>query len=363
MEVDEDENNAKNKLSKLVESTRTYYSESDAYGSEYVAEFVAPALREYLHHLHLKAVSRHKHDESGSSVNVIHYTSIETLISLLSSDPNYLPSDEEHDHPSNFSSQNNAETNSSVDSKSAGAHRGCSPLRLYDSVYLNDPNESVYFFQKFEVLKQYDLNIDREDESESRAYMTSFISANSSDQDKSPDDNLIFWRTYGKEGEGCSLSILVPTNQLRKVLYGPKEVEATAEIFVEALRIIEPILNLANVRRLLAKPIQVALTPLSYLYKDDAYSHEQEYRIVLTKSEINKNEIVFEDKSPKVAIRHFVERKELSIKKLFTTGSKIRLGPCVPHRDNIRYCIEELLRRADLEHTKVKFSKIPYRKL
>ena len=42
-------------------------------------------------------------------------------------------------------------------------------------------------------------------------------------------DELVFWRTYGKDGKGCSLTVDVRRQLLRKVLYEPADVGSSLE--------------------------------------------------------------------------------------------------------------------------------------
>jgi len=105
---------------------------------------------------------------------------------------------------------------------------------------------------------------------------------------------------------------------------------------------------------------------IRYLYKSDAYAYEKECRFVLLESDIKLDDICFEcqgENDSPVRIRHYYEHKDLEIRKILTSGSEIVIGPCVPHRHDVKYCIEALLHRAGLnDSTAVKLSEIEYRK-
>ena len=315
-------------------------------------ETITPVLRKYLH---LIVKNRHKLSSNG---NVIHYTSLEALISMLTVEQ--LP-DNEHEQPPTLPTSNDA--NHSTNAETANRPNKLSSLRLYDSIHLNDPNEGIYFFRNLHLSPKYGLENDGQNGHKSHAYMASFILPNQNGTNRTSDDNLIFWCAYGKVGEGCALSLSVPQHRLSRVLYGQEEIEATQQALIRALSVVDPILDVGDVRAQLAKTIRDGLAPCSYLYKDEAYQYEQECRFVLTESEIDQNKIIFEQQSPNLVIRHYVEHEDLAIEKLFVTDSNIRIGPCVPRRYNIGYALKALLRKAGLGYVEIMFSKIPYRKL
>ncbi len=243
-----------------------------------------------------------------------------------------------------------------------------SSLRLYDSVHLNDPTEGNYFTlknlpQKYDWLGEKDVN---------HAYIASFINPPNSNQEKKMSDDLVFWRAYGQEGEGCSLSIPVLCSRLQKVIYGLAGVKRTIKDLRSILDLLDPLVksNNSSVRKSmqekLAETIWQSLERFRYLYKSLAYKHERECRFVLLESDIeDKNNICFEyqdrNNSP-ARIRHYYEHEDFHIEKLLDSRSSITLGPCVPYRSNVRNCIEALLERANLYGPRIKPSKISYRK-
>jgi len=113
---------------------------------------------------------------------ITHYTSIHSLVSMLQS--------------------------ASRDEKNF--------LRMYDSAHSNDPGEGN--FLKRHLSKEYTSLIGDE---ASHAYIASFVL--SDDEKGKARDNLSFWRAYGRDGEGCSLSLPLASHlskNLRKVRYG-----------------------------------------------------------------------------------------------------------------------------------------------
>lgn len=81
-------------------------------------------------------------------------------------------------------------------------------LRLYDSMHLNDPDEGNYLPRKISAESQFGWLGDRrqflhQDDIggtvDEIAYVASFVAGDAAS------DNLVFWRTYGHEGKGCSI--------------------------------------------------------------------------------------------------------------------------------------------------------------
>lgn len=333
------------KLRIAVERGLEYLEKSNDLALGYIDGSVIPPLKEVLE----DCGERHKLAEAdgGEEEVFIHYTSIATLVSMLQ--------------------------NASTSDEDEG-----SSLRLYDSVHLNDPDEGNYFTRNLNLPKEYDWlnekdplqkrNI-QEKRDKPHAYVASFIIP---DAEKDMGDNLVFWRTYGREGEGCSLSLKVPRGQLKKVLYGAEGVKETWKLLSPVLDFLSPLVRThkqrikKDIQKKLAKAVWESLEGIRYLYKSEAYDYEKECRFVFLESDIpNKDEICFEyqeqNNSP-VRIRHYYENKYLKTNKLLATGSTIMLGPCVPYPHNIRYYLEALKRKVNLLGPKINISTIPYRK-
>lgn len=335
------------KLKLAVNGGREFWEQSGTshldYLLEYITDSVYSALEDVLKYL---IDGRHKVEESENRF-VIHYTSIATLVSMLKD--------------ASKNEQEKEDTKPEIESPPINEK---SYLRLYDSVHLNDPDEGNYFFRNLNLSPKYDWLKEKEVR---HAYITSFILPNS-ENDMS--DNLIFWRTYGEEGEGCSLSLYVPHSQLQEVLYGTKEVNSTAEALMPVLDLLDPLLEIDNslIREQLAETVWKALERIRYLYKSEAYRYERECRFVLLESDINKDKICFEYQNRNnshARIRHYYEHEALQIKNLLESGSSITFGPSIPidYRDNLSYCIEELKQRAGFKYApEIKFSDITYRK-
>ena len=324
------------RLRALVETGRDRFDKDGDLDQRYVTGIVVPALGDVFKDLTSQIEERHMlgDNEVAESNYVIHYTSITSLVSML---------------------------NRAADCD------GKSSLRLYDSAHFNDPDEGNYFDRNLDLLKGNKLLATK---SAPHAYIASFIVP---DTEKDMSNNLVFWRTYGKEGRGCSLKLRVPSCHLRKVLYGRNHVRRTDQLLKSILDVIYdslcPLMSIhvqpiAEVQEVLIRSVAGHVERLRYLYKSDAYDYERECRIAIPESEVDRDSICFEyeeQDNSAVRIRHYFEIHDLDVKDLLVTDSLITLGPCVPNPSNVRYYLETLLHKIGLYGTKVRVSKIPYR--
>lgn len=320
-------------LENAVEEGLDYcQKKSDDLAISYIQDHVVPRLRIALEDVLEDIQSYHMLDSDNNKGNfVVHYTSIDALLCMLEN-------------------SSKGKTHSS--------------LRLYDSMHLNDPDEGNYFDRNLNLPEKHSwLNRKRR----SHAYIASFIIP---DVQKDMSDNLAFWRAYGREGEGCSLLLHISLFQLRKVIYGSDKVKRAERKIIPVLDVVEPLIASSGLRKKeigenLAEVVWRSLEEIRYLYKSEAYDYERECRFVIPESSIDTNEIYFErhdQKETASIIRHYCEDESLKIRRLLVTNSSITLGPRVSNADNIRYYLETLLKRQELFGTKIKVSKIPYRK-
>lgn len=295
----------------------------------YITEIVIPPLKDVLKDLCGKIDKLHCLPEDGKKKFVIHYTSIGALVSIL---------------------------------QNAAKNKQNASLRLYDSVHFNDPDEENYFYHHLNLPKKYDW---LDEKKETHAYMASFIIP---DTARGMSDDLIFWRTYGKDGEGCSLKFQVPKGQLRKVLYGVGKVKATGKKLRPILDSIMPLIQIKHeeIRTQILEAVHKSLGKIRYLYKSEAYRYERECRFVIPELDTKKDKIVFEENQQSdssASPRHYYECDALKVEKILVTDSMITLGPCVSNVYNVIYYIERLLREADLLSGRIiRASTINYRK-
>ena len=263
---------------------------------------------------------------------LVHYTSLDTLFSLLDRDkPEYL--------------------------------------RLYDTIHSNDPTEGAFFSDH---LKSHALNIHRslpdfiQNPQPGYAYISSFIRA----YDETKRDKLKYWLAYGRNGNGCSIAIpysdFSPELPIVPVQYGKAAVMRSAQKLVSFLHSFPPSVqhyfSPSKSSTDSSSPFNT-FSSIPYFHKPRSYSYEAECRLFLSPidrlSDPKYQPIVTTAGTP--AVRHYVEHKPLHLGRIFFTGTVITLGPSIPNPQNVQRAVYALLRHHRLMGPDVVCSKIPYR--
>ena len=320
------------RLEAFARAGREHFDRTRGLDPNYVSAVVMPTLADVMGDIRAQIEQFHKLSElQGEQTSVIHYTSVGTVVSML---------------------------------QDIVARKGSS-LRLYDSDHFNDPVEGLHLANYLDLPVKRGWPNWRET---THAYIASFIPDL---EGKDMQDNLVLWRTYGKEGEGCSLRFSVPRDKLWKVLYGDKGVEPTANTLAPVLDALQPLMDGLryaghyDVRERLAQTFWRRLEGIRFLYKDEAYSDEGEYRFVIPELHVEDKEKIFFEYRSQVGshphVRHYCEDEDLDVNRIFTSRCLITLGPRVPYSHSMRYYLENLLRKAGLPGPEVRVSKVSYR--
>ena len=195
-------NNFLEQLRSLVDAVQYRLGRDSEIDPRFLEEVLAPRVEDLLQQAFEKI--DHLHAFGGERSNqVIHYTRATTVEALLE-----------------------------------GTAAGLDPsLRLYDSASFNDPDEGEFFVRNLSLPRQHQWILQS---NTSHAYVVSFIIPDASFK---LSDDLMFWRTYGREGEGCSLVLSVPPSRLRKILYGRQHVQAVRGVLVPFLDVLNPLVN------------------------------------------------------------------------------------------------------------------------
>ena len=228
------------------------------------------------------------HDLGQDGKAIIHYTSLNTLVSVL---------------------RDKAEGKDSF-------------LRMYDSFHLNDPKEGEYLASRIEPTEQFEWFREKKN---LHAYVASFVVPDrTKDKELEDEDNLKYWLAYGQQGRGCSIRFPVSHNRFRRVLYGQQEVIRTLERLdlVPIWNCLNSLTNNENpevsrtANDVLSEVMRRNVARILFLYKDNAYKYEQECRKVKSVLEIADGDIEFERldqlASPH-SIRHYYEDSDLSV--------------------------------------------------
>ena len=322
-----DKDQAIRELARRVESLSQL---SDA-RPEIVSRLVIPALDRAMQPLALEIEGLHMVDPpdiEGTTSRATHYTSLEVVLRMLS--------------------QETSDGNAS--------------LRLYDSLHCNDPEEGDFLVNSLSSIPQHQWLA--EGSSGGHAYIASLIV---DEQERDLSNELVFWRTYGNEGSGCSLTMVVETKLLRRVFYGERRVALTRDLLLPVLDVVEPLAErYGSLRKEMSETIWRRLEAIRFLYKNSVYDFENECRVVLTTDSqgFDQHRVRFEPRgngSPLSRVRHFYEMDELALKSTMTSGSKLVLGPCVPDQYSVKLYLEHLQRQAGINDCRIEASDIPYR--
>ena len=239
-----------------------------------------------------------------------------------------------------------------------------SVLRLYDTSHCNDPDEGNHLVRELSSNDGYRW-LARES-SVGHAYITSFVRGQDG---KDMSDDLVFWRTYGKDGKGCSLTVAVRADLLRQVFYSRNDIETTKQMILPVLEVVAPLARAdESCAELISAAIWQDLEGIRYLYKAEAYHHENEHRIAIpaASSDIDPNCIQFqpnESDGPIVEVRHYYEIDGLALGQILSSGSKLMLGPAVKDSYSVCLYLNDLKRRAGIQDSGLNYFEINVSKI
>lgn len=295
------------------------------------------------------SLTQHAIEPKQDSVFALsHYTSLETMYNLISNGPR-------------------------------------SKLRLYDTVHVNDPLEGKSteistrvsnFLKNTEETQNIDMHSKINAKRYRNAYILSFISQNiSTDRDSTPGDELDLWRSYGRDGHGCSITFYpYLTNwppelilDLRQVSYGREEVGEEHKVLELIFSIYMILLNRASSDSVLTDSLMSMRTIVDecfrrrFLIKDSAYRSEKEVRVIQFKDETTN----IHYQLTKGGLRHYLEIDLLQLDKLCYSMTEIHVGPAVRHVDDVIASFKTLWSRSfrgtNVPKIYIKKSKIKYR--
>lgn len=310
-----------NHLKTLIEAAQHNFDQTgDTHRvAQFMESFILPMAADLLH-----TIVSHRHELAESTERAVHYTSVPRLFSMFKN----------------------------------------KRMRLYNSDNLNDPNEGKYFDHYASSLSNFGwLNTARP----RPVYIASFVISDTNEGDQSRRDDLIYWHTYGDSGRGCSIEFFSSSRDFKKVLYGQRAVEITAERIEEFISEIDPLVELASpIGSHLADLVAEALSSVRYLYKSEDYVYERECRLVVLKQQqpLANIHIDYDQTHGGSSVRHYCYDDRLNLRNMLNaTGSTITIGPAAASREALQRTIGVALEKLDIyPAASVKFSRIAYRK-
>ena len=287
-----------------------------------VAQFmetqIVPAVADLLH-----TIVGHRHALTESEERVVHYTSVPSLFSMF---------DEKR-------------------------------VRLYDSDNSNDPNEGQYFDKHAPFLSEHSWLATP---SRMPAYLASFVISDSNDNDRPYHDHLVYWRTYGDAGRGCSIEFFSKSRGLQKVLYGEHQVELTTGLLEEFLNRVAPLVILPSpIGPRIADLVAEAFNSIRYLYKSEDYKYENECRLVVLRHQKKLGNIHFDynrTHGGSTPVRHYCFDNRLKLKGMLNdTGTTVTVGPAAPCPETLERTMRVAIEKLGIYGAAVKRSRIDYR--
>ena len=273
-----------------------------------------------------------KESEARGKIHLAHYTSIGTIYSILSNQKKYNEEKQEYNVV-------NLETY----------------LRAYDAISVNDPNEGSHL--KNEFMKENRWIADATEVTD--VFVCSFVS-----DDQEVCDKLTYWQSYGIDGLGCSIQLASDyQGKLKRVLYG-NEAQHVKEKFKNYLELGGELYNKftqQEEKRRFATDFWKTFDEIKFLYKHAAYKDEKEYRYVKIIEAEKDIKYHFKEEGP--YLRRYILVEDLSANNILTSGSKVVIGPRIPHHDSLLRQLRKLAEQADLWGPSFERSKIPYRKV
>ena len=286
---------------------------------------------------------------------LVHYTSIDVLFSMLSC---------------NVQTEERFALSSSGPSEELGEDSNY--LRMYDTFHSNDPNEGQFLISSKPARHRFPSKHPAlwellTDHGSLPAYVACFRGIS-----KLKDvDDLVFWRTYGKNGQGCAVvfpvSFFGAATPVLQVKYGKTSVRSTLDHLSAVFGSLASSLGqhiLGNTGTSVARYISSSLSPIPYLHKAADYKYEKEIRVVVPFVDLPPKSLFchpIDRRGFGTTLRHFANLPDLYVRNILRTDSMILLGPAVPSKQNVRFVLKQRLKNIRLVGTKVCTSKIDYR--
>lgn len=282
-----------------------------------------------------------KRQKDVRNVQLAHYTDIETVVSIIRGGRSKQPK--------------------KIVPKSG--------LRLYDAYLMNDPREGDILWNFISHLPKSLQHRESESRIKTDAYVVSFVGNETKLDGKEDDigDNLLHWRLYGRDGEGCSIQFFPSnTESLWKVLY-----EKGADNLVEEIKTLAD-LSVCLIHKMIegddkglvnfADNVKSRLNEIGFMYKDASYQDEKEYRFVIPARRTGKQHYQFR-RNPKEIPRKYIHAPKIVGRDIiFTSGSKVFVGPRVRHKEHVRKYLKHEAENHGLSSLEIISSKIPYQK-
>ena len=254
-------------------------------------------------------------------------------------------------------------------------------LRMYNYEHSNDPDEGKIKPPEWEDVEKDARASWIDDVLKSRSYWVedmihgwSTYGCSFSSGPPGVEDDLTYWRLYGGDGQGCSLKISPPNEQIYRVRYRDKDFsKRTKEDKQEDEQIAKCLKSIFDIgsetvkgapeehKPIVGITVAEGLLRIIYGYyhliKHIAYAGEKEWRMIRV---IPRSDSIRFDTKLGNVIKRYVEGPVL--KKLLGSASAITIGPTVPNPGAARAYLENLAKEIhEIPYVDVKNSNQTYR--
>ena len=237
-------------------------------------------------------------------------------------------------------------------------------LRLSDTSTMNDPEEGCATSECSLVLHLMQEKLGEDSWVWKRygaAHVCCFVGIERTDEQTiDAGDDLLFWRLYGSDCRGVSITIpasvsggLVENSMVGRVTYTDElPIQMDRSVFSTFLKDLEELHSRAldaDFWPKISQEVLDACDPLfkqRFLRKRSHYEMEQEYRAVVFSSEDDEEDTRYPIRGKHVQygrVRQYVQIQDLNWVSILKTGSQITIGSNVPEPDNARDSLRELI--------------------
>ena len=238
-------------------------------------------------------------------------------------------------------------------------------LRQSDSSTLNDPQEGLSTIDDREIRRMLHGEFDRHSwliKRYDQAHICCFVGITSRANYIYPGDDLLFWRLYGNDCRGVSITLtpqksveLVKQRKVFKVSYRP---DSTMSIDVRCLHSLLRDLEKFRLRAYEAdlwKSLYPIVLPKCdrlmahrFLHKHPHFSIEREFRAVtfITGNKVEVEDEYVEDRGQHIRFNRictYVQTPELACSAILSTNSRITIGANVPKQKKMSKYVAKLL--------------------
>ena len=354
-----------NKLKEIKSKIHTYISNNNIDSAkQYFKDELVKLLKEKINSYEEKKSEKKKKNDLTSSYYLAHYTSLETIYSVLKNHQEVSYEKAILNYPKLYSAFHSIfKSHKEKEEKKPNSNH----LRIYDAFSVNDPNEGIHLKNKLQEDYKWLKHIKKDTEIE--AFVCSFVHGNGD-----IGDQLRYWQSYGKDGLGCSIQI---PGDFNIKIFDPVFYEDSAINHIK--NTLKSYFNLMNFfceesaekdqkhfiteedKRYFIKEFWKAFDKMKFLHKNKDYKNEKEYRCIAFPRTNLDIQYHFKNEGP--YFRSYLLIPEFKANNLLRKKTRITIGPRVVNKERVCYNLKQLANQSNLFEIEFEISKIDYQKV